>query len=235
MNKCSRNRLKMSFLLSPRNVAAALFFIPLLTHAQAVSSDTAPMIDNARVAAWKLTLEPSQAEKINHHGNDFVVAFLSAANVKTASKDGHTAVSSKHFGDVIYGRGEDEYTEEATSKTPAQIVVVELKNSPSPSYNNGAGHPAAFPRPGSKKILENDRIIVWNYSFTPGVQTPVHYHAKDAVVMYRYDGAVKSTTLDGKSTVVDSTFGTVRFSKGDRTHIEELSRGRQSILVIELK
>jgi hypothetical protein len=38
--------------------------------------------------------------------------------------------------------------------------------------------PPAFPRPGVKKILENERVIVWDCTWTPGVATPMHFHDK---------------------------------------------------------
>ena len=31
-----------------------------------------------------------------------------------------------------------------------------------------SGHPDAFPREGSKKVLDNSRVQVWDYSWTPG-------------------------------------------------------------------
>ena len=39
-----------------------------------------------------------------------------------------------------------------------------------------------------KKLLENARVIVWDYTWTPGVATPMHFHDKDVVVYYQEDG-----------------------------------------------
>ena len=49
---------------------------------------------------------------------------------------------------------------------------------------------AAYPRPGAVKLLENDRVIAWNYSWIEGRPAPMHFHIHQQVVAVRYDGAI---------------------------------------------
>jgi hypothetical protein len=123
-------------------------------------------------------------------------------------------------------------------KTPnasGRSIVIDLKDHPVAPIANTSGFPLAFPRPGSKKILENDRVIVWDYTWTPGVATPMHFHDKDVVVVFLEDGDLSSTTPDGKVTTNPYTSGTVRFNPRDRTHTETLVRGKQRAIITELK
>jgi hypothetical protein len=78
-------------------------------------------------------------------------------------------------------------------------------------------------------------VIVWDYTRTPGVATPMHFHDKDVVVVYLEDGDLKSTTADGKVTVNSYNFGAVRFNLRDRTHTETLIRGKQHAIITEPK
>jgi hypothetical protein len=114
-------------------------------------------------------------------------------------------------------------------------IVIDLKDHPVAPTANTSGYPLAFPRPGSKKILENDRVIVWDYTWTLGVPTPMHFHDKDVVVVFLDDGDLSSTTLDGKVTVNSFKPGMVRFNLRDRTHTETLVRGEQHAIITELK
>jgi hypothetical protein len=114
-------------------------------------------------------------------------------------------------------------------------ILIELKDHPVAPIANTTGYPLAFPRPGAKKILENERVIVWDYTWTPGVATPMHFHDKDTVVVFLDDGTLKSTTLDGQVTVNSFTRGTVRFNGRDRTHTETLVQGKQRAIITELK
>lgn len=104
-----------------------------------------------------------------------------------------------------------------------------------PPLPNKTGYPNAFPRPRVKKLIENDRVVVWSYHWNPGEPTPMHFHDKDVVVVYEEDTALKSTTPDGKSVVNEYTDGQVKFNLRDRTHTELLVRGTGSAVMTELK
>jgi hypothetical protein len=122
-----------------------------------------------------------------------------------------------------------------TSKINGHLFVIDLKDHPVPPIENKSGYQLAFPRPGAKKLFENDRVIVWDSTWTPGVGTPMHFHDKDVVVVFLEDGDLKSTTLDGKEVVNKYTTGTVRFNQRDRIHTETLMNGKQRAIITELK
>jgi hypothetical protein len=120
-------------------------------------------------------------------------------------------------------------------KIEGRSMVVDLKDHPVAPILNTSGYPLAFPRPGVKKLLENNRVIVWDYTWTTGVPTPMHFHDKDVVVLFLEDGDLKSTTPDGKDVVSSYTPGTMRFNTRGRTHYETLVRGKQRAIITELK
>jgi hypothetical protein len=47
-------------------------------------------------------------------------------------------------------------------KIAGRSIVIDLKDHPLPPIENTSGYPLAFPRPGVKKVLENERVIVWD-------------------------------------------------------------------------
>jgi len=120
-------------------------------------------------------------------------------------------------------------------KITGRSFVIDLKDHSLPPIENKSGYPLAFPRPGTKKLFENDRVIVWDSTWTPGVPTPMHFHDKDVVVVFLEDGDLKSTTPDGKEVVNKYTAATVRFNKGNRAHSETLINGKQRAIITELK
>lgn len=125
----------------------------------------------------------------------------------------------------------------AGGKPPSQgrTIVIELKDNKIPPLANASGLPNAFPRPGSKKVLENKRVIVWDYSWKPGEATPMHFHDKDVVVTYLKDGTLKSTTPDGKVTMNDYKYGDVKYNNRNRSHTETLVKGSQRAIIVEFK
>jgi hypothetical protein len=165
-----------------------------------------PIIDNERVAVW----DTSSALPAAQH--DFV------------------AVSLDHKGHAKFGHKGD-----VPAKDGAHTIVVELKGVKVPPLENSSGLPLAFPRPRVQKLLENDQVVVWSYTWHSGQKTPMHFHDKDALVVYEATGALSSTTQDGKVVVNEYKDGEVRFNKRDRSHSELLVKGAMTAVITELK
>jgi hypothetical protein len=123
----------------------------------------------------------------------------------------------------------------AMPKIAGRSFVIDLKDHPVAPIPNASGYPLGFPRPGSKKLFENERVIVWDYTWKPGVATPMHFHDKDVVVIFLEDGDLTSTTPDGQSVVSSYTAPTVKFNPRGRTHTETLVKGKQRAIITELK
>jgi len=121
------------------------------------------------------------------------------------------------------------------SVTASRSIVIELKDHPVAPLKNTTEFPNAFPRPGVKKLFDNEKITVWDYTWTPGQATPMHFHDKDAIAVYLKDGVLKSTTPDGQSVVNKYSTATARFNARDRSHSELLVEGEQRAIITELK
>jgi hypothetical protein len=176
----------------------------------ATSYGAEPLLDNERVTVWDGTgtLPPPQ--------HDFLAVSLSH--------------SLSHTGTVVLGKAGD-----IVGKTGARTIVIELKDHPVPPIANSSGYPLAFPRRNAKKLLENDRVVIWDNVWHTGKPTPMHFHDKDALVVYEATGALQSTSADGKQVVSDYQFGQIRYSPRDHTHTEVLVRGQGHAIIIELK
>jgi cytochrome c553 len=170
-----------------------------------------PLIDNERVTVWDVTAADPNVPRVA--GDSVWVS---------VSRPGEVVVKSKGARVDIAALG-------------GRAIAIDLKNARKPPLENKSGYPNAFPRPGVKKVLENERIVVWDYSWTPNVPTPMHFHDKDVVVVYLADGTLKSTTPDGQSTTNEFSIGTTRFNLRDRTHTEVLAKGAGRAVITELK
>jgi hypothetical protein len=181
-------------------------FLVLASGVAAFSWGAGPVIDNDRVTVWDTTQPLPPAQ------HDFVAVSLSR---KGAAYFGHAGSSPGKAGE--------------------RTVVVELKDHPLPPLANTSGYPLAFPRPHVRKLFENAKVIVWDYRWGPHEPTPMHFHDKDALVVYEASGALQSTTPGGQSTVSEYKFGDIRFNRRDRTHTELLLHGTARAVITELK
>jgi hypothetical protein len=211
--------------------AMPIFFV---AQTSALGDKLSPVVDNARVTVFDVTLKPGTSWQAPE-GVDFAEMILEGGELRTTTASGQSITASHKRGEVLYaGRGKVSALE-AGSKDPVRVIIVELKDPGVLPLPNNSGYPLAFPRAGAKKVFENDRVIGWNSDWALGTPTVIHYHDKDVVVVFMDSGSIKSTPLEGESTIGDVNFGTIRFSKSDRTHSEELVKGKASAIVLELK
>jgi hypothetical protein len=138
-------------------------------------------------------------------------------------------------GNVVFWQKGAERRAEQSAGVPAHAIVIDLKDGPLSAMVNKSGFPNAFPRPGGKKVLENDRILVWDYTWTPGQATPMHFHDKDVVVVYLKNGVLESKTPDGKSSLNLLSVGKTTFNARDRVHTETLIKGESRAIITEFK
>jgi len=122
------------------------------------------------------------------------------------------------------------------SVTPSKSIAITLKDKAVAPLPNTSGFPNAFPRPGNnRKVFENNRVIVWDFTWAKDVPTPMHFHDKDVVVVYLGTGTLRSTTPDGKATDNKWKPGDTRFNLGNRIHTETLIEGELRAVITELK
>jgi len=209
----------------------ALVALPLLAQGALIQGAwaQAPVIDNARVVVRDVALEPGQAAPVITHAGDYVILYRKGGSIR--GSDGK--VESHADGSAVYGHGGS--TSDTAVSAPAHEVIVELKDSPSNTVPNTTGLPLAFPRPGSKKVFENDKVRVWNYAWVPGKPTAMHFHNTEVVVIYLQDGDIASTTQDGKTAVNHRGPGDIVYNLANRSHSEEVVKGQQSGIMLELK
>jgi hypothetical protein len=164
-------------------------------------------------------------------GHDAVTVYLSGGDFKTPS-----GVVTRKTGEAVFrpkgARPPETWVGTGTAPHTTEIA---LKDSEKRPAANTSGNPLAFPRPGTTKLIDNDRVFVWDSRWQPGVPTAMHFHDKDVVVSYLEDGDLTSIAPDGSTVVNPYKFGVIRFTAGNRSHKEVLTKGTQRAIIVELK
>jgi hypothetical protein len=81
--------------------------------------------------------------------------------------------------------------------------------------------PPPFPRTNATKLLENDRINVWDIVWPRGQPTVLHRHVYDQVGTYYQRGGRVITTPDGEKRSNMTEIGRLSTTRKGTTHIEE--------------
>lgn len=211
---------------------AGLLLIPLVASAQSEK----PIIDNDRVTVWDVTWTKDQPSFAAAGDRDAVTVYLSGGDFKTTTPDGQSRTIAYKTGEAVFrSKGARRSETWVGTGTPPRTTEIALKDSEKRPAANTSGNPLAFPRPGTKNLIDNDRVLVWDSRWTPGVPTSMHFHDKDVVVSYLEDGDLTSIAPDGATVVNPYKFGVIRFTAGNRSHKEVLTKGTQRAIIVELK
>jgi hypothetical protein len=83
-------------------------------------------------------------------------------------------------------------------------------------------YPHAFPRTGTKKLLDNERVTVWDVRWVKNVEQPYHRHRFDMAGVYVQYGPIRVTNVDGTvNPVVPFEVPRPYFQPKNITHKEE--------------
>jgi hypothetical protein len=89
------------------------------------------------------------------------------------------------------------------------------------SLSAQVGLPPAFPRANATKLLDTDRITVWDIVWPRGQPTAMHRHVYDQVGTYYARGGRLITTPDGAARAIVTEVGSLSTTRKGTTHIEE--------------
>jgi hypothetical protein len=219
-------------------VAVVIAFGTLVTPSRSLALSSfegaKQIVDNARVTVWDV-IWPDGHGAAEPLAGDTVTVALTDGPLRIVDITGTEKTVTRQIGDVQYEvRGEGHRAESVGAAVPHDIVI-DLKDAKVAPLANTSKYPNAFPRPGSKKVFENSRIVAWDYTWTPGVPTPMHFHDKDVVVTYLETGELASTSPDGQVVNNPHYFGFTKWNTRDRAHTETLVKGKGRAIIVELK
>jgi uncharacterized protein YjlB len=194
------------------------------------------VLDNAWGTAWDVTWAPNMPTAMHRHAYDYVGVELVDSTFNLTAPSGQPRTSSLKKGDCYFlPKGITHIEEGLSSNPPRHAILIDLKDSRPPSPDNTTGYPTAFPRDAAKKIVDNQRVTMWDYTWTPGQTAPTYFYEKAAFTIFVDDGQLNLTGPDGKSEVRVFNAGQILFTPGGTARSEEAMKNAVHAIIIELK
>ena len=192
------------------------------------------LLENDRINVWDIVWPQGQPTALHRHIYDQVGTYYVRGGRIIRTPDGEARTNITEVGSLSTTRKGTTHIEEGNTNPPLRAVFIELKKD-GPSGNPPAEVGAAlFPRDGAKQLLDDDRVIAWDYTWAPGPRGPEFRAARETVIVWLGDGLLRVTSSE-TSTMVPVKSGTMRHL--DRGSIETLAMasGSPRVLLFELK
>jgi hypothetical protein len=195
------------------------------------------LFENDRVIAWETVWKADVAQPVHEHKYDLTGVFLRWGRIKVTRPDGTVSDNPEPFEvprPYFQAKGVI-HTEEGVGHPERHAISIEIKENGPPPLEPKPGMALAFPRDGAKQVLDNERVTIWDYSWQPGKPVPMHFHHKDAIVVFVQGGTLVLKGPDGREQTSARAYKEVVFSPRGGTHSEEVVSGTPRAMIIELK
>ena len=195
------------------------------------------LMETDRVVVWDIVWPKGQPTPMHQHVHDQVGTYYATGGRAITTSDGVTRQTTTPVGGLSTTRKGTTHIEEGTTDPPLRAVFIELKEDAGSGVAAEAPSQgvAAFPREGAKQLLDDERVTVWDYTWTPGVRHPMVRYTRDTVVVSLDRGTMR-VTADGKpAATVTVAPGQMRYYPRGSTEVAEAIDGSPRAMIFAFK
>jgi hypothetical protein len=197
------------------------------------------VFENDRVIIWEVNWLKNIPQPIHRHLYDMAGVYLRYGFINVTTPEGKVNPSNRF--DVPHPYFQPRgitHKEEAVGgpDDPERLaIMVDLKE-PNPIGAVATSQmPPAFPREGSKDVLDNPRVRMWDCTWEPKKPVPMHVFERDSVEIFVTGGTLLLKTPDGKQETRVVATKDARFIPKGQVVSEEAVSGSPRAITIELK
>ena len=153
--------------------------------------------DGRLLTVWDVQRHKGQPTGFERHELDEVAVTLAEGAVKVQRPDGTWSIEQRRFGSVRYLSKGIVQSEEGLSDPTSRAIVFQLKSTEPVRWPATPGIPGQFPRVGTVKLFETDRVVVWDQTWRPGERIARHLHYAQTAAVFLEGGRLR-TIDDGR-------------------------------------
>jgi hypothetical protein len=191
------------------------------------------VLSNDRVNVWDAYWLKNQPTPMHRHIFDVISITVQGGTIRATNADGKVSEGTSKLGQANFSRKGLTHSEEGLSDVPQRKIFLELKSIAAPGATGMDPH-EAFPPDGTTKLVDNDRLIAWDYTWGQKVQVDAHNF--DTVAVFLTGGSIRLVDTKGASKDVERKPGDVVYTAhGPESHTEEAVSGAPRAIVVQLK
>lgn len=193
------------------------------------------LLENDRINVWDIVWPKGQPTALHRHVYDQVGTYYARGGRVITTPDGDKRSTMTEVGSLSTTRKGTTHIEEGATDPPLRAVFIELKkDGPSGAAPTDVGTPP-FPRADARQALDDDRVTIWDLTWSAGPQA-LHYKAPvDTVIVWLGDGTLRVTPSGGPATSTPVHAGTMRFVSRGTTEALDMTDGSPRALFFQLK
>src|SRR4029077_6076246 len=113
---------------------------------------------------------------------------LNTATIKVTQPDGKSRLSPVIKNRMWYLPRDLPHQEMSTTDPGRHTVVIDIKDRSVPEAANTAGLPANKYAASQSKVVDNDRVIIWDCAWSPGADAVAAFDSRDVFLAFAEGG-----------------------------------------------
>jgi len=204
---------------------------------------TVKLFDNDRVTIWEVNWLKNVMQPVHRHLYDMAGVYLRFGQITVTGPDEPVPTDPKPgpvfevprpyyqpkgitHREVAFGGPND----------PERLAIMcDVKDFTPPPFEVKPGMRTAYPREGAKDVLDNARVIEWDYTWKTNVPVAMHVHDKDSIEIFVAGGTIRTKMADGREETKTVAVKDARFVPRGQMDTEEAISGSPRAIIIELR
>ena len=194
------------------------------------------LLDTDRITVWDIVWPKGQPTAMHRHVYDQVGTYYARGARLITTADGAVRAVITEIGSLSTTRKGTTHIEEGNSDPPLRAVFIELKQETASGLPDAdVGGPVSFPRDDAKKILDDERVTAWDYTWASGSEGIRYRPARETVIVWLGEGKLRVRHRGGASTVSDVNAGTMHHLARGSNETLEIVGGSPRVILFQLK
>jgi hypothetical protein len=192
------------------------------------------LLENDRINVWDIVWPAGQPTALHRHIYDQVGTYYQRGGRVITSPEGAKRSSTTEVGSLSTTRKGTTHVEEGATDPPLRAIFIELKKETASGLPPADAGAPAFPREGARQVLDDDRVIVWDYVWAAGPAALAFRAGRETVIVWLGEGSLRVTGGSAPGTV-PVTAGTMRHLQRGTAETLQMASGSPRTMFFELK
>ena len=191
------------------------------------------LVETDRFVVWDIVWPKGQPSPLHRHVHDQVGTYYQAGGRAITPLSGPTSQATTPVGNISTTRKGTTHVEEGTTDPPLRAIFIELK-SDTPT-TPGADPANSTSRAGAKQVHAEDRVTVWDYTWSAGVSPIKTRYERETVIVWLTPGNLRVSEGSGAGKAVAVKPGTMWHRQKGTVVTEELISGSPREIIFEFR
>ncbi len=193
------------------------------------------LVENDRGAAYNVVYPKDQPTPFHRHKYFFAGLDLNTATIKVTQLDGKFDLHPVIKNHMWYLPKDLTHREMSTTDPGRHTVVIDIKDKNVPEATNTTNLPTNRYAIYQNKVVDNDRVIIWDCAWSPGADGISSFDGRDMFLAFAEGGDLSIATLGQPANVQHYDAGQAIFLPGGQARTIGSAGGTIHVMLVELK